>query len=91
MKAKLYYIDRKLGWEFAKEESLRVSMAEGYETCARYGVHLVPKKRGYKDWITGQGTGLIEELYPEILRQAQLDLANGRAKRYFCYIFYDFT
>jgi hypothetical protein len=89
-KAKLFYIDRRLGHKFASKEAERIREMEDFEDVQRYGVHLKTGKRGYGDWVTGSGTGLFRERYPLILRQMQIDLTNGKAKKYFCYVFYNF-
>ena len=87
MKAELFYIERKVGRKLAYDLILQKQEENKYDACARYGVHLKGKKI---DWAIGSGTTLIKNLYPQILRQMQLDLTNGRAYRYFCFILYDF-
>ena len=89
MKDKLFYIDRRLGLKQANQILDEMEESQEYKTCQRYGYHL--KSKRHIDWVLGNGTRLLEKKYPLTLRQMQLDLTNGRAKRYFCYIFYDFA
>jgi len=91
-RAKLFYVDRKVGKEIAYEIAEEQALSEGYVGVQRYGVHLKKTpKRGYKDWVLRNGgTGILGVLCSEVLRQAQLDLVNGRAKKYFCFMFINY-